>query len=70
MSWLSEVIHHAGEFAERAVAKGEALSSVEFWFNRYQTLIGVAAATVIALISAAPVWAQLRELKKQSDRGF
>jgi hypothetical protein len=39
---------------------------IEFWLERYQTLLGAAAAIGAALIAAAPVKRQLKEMSRQS----
>jgi hypothetical protein len=43
---------------------------LEFLFFRYQTALGIAGAIIAAFIAARPVWAQLREQRKQSDQHF
>lgn len=44
-----------------------AQSCPEFWFNRYQSLIGALIALIAALVAVRPVWRQLAEMKRQSD---
>jgi hypothetical protein len=39
---------------------------IDYWLNRYQTLIGIGGALLAALITARPVWAQLKEMQSVS----
>jgi hypothetical protein len=39
---------------------------VEYWLNRYQTLIGIGGALFAASIATRPVWRQLDEMRTQS----
>ena len=41
---------------------------LEFWINRYQTVLAAAIAFVTAVIAARPVYHQLREQRRQSNR--
>ncbi len=43
-----------------------AFGCVEFFLNRYQTVIGIVAALVAAALTARPVWRQLQEMQRQS----
>lgn len=42
---------------------------VEFWLNRYQTLLSAGVAAAVALIVVRPVLKQLREMTRQSAKG-
>lgn len=42
---------------------------LEYWINRYQTLIAAVMGAAVALIVVRPVFAQLREMARQSSKG-
>lgn len=65
VKWLDQMT----SLAESAVAKGDALNALEFWFNRYQTLLSAIIALAAAIIAAMLVSGQLKEARRQNQQG-
>jgi hypothetical protein len=63
---LSLLIWSANRCNLPAIQEAAAAGCVEFWINRYQTLLSGLLAIMAAAIAATPVFRQLRESRRQS----
>jgi hypothetical protein len=58
---------HAGSIAQPVMLDLSGAACIEFFLNRYQTLIGVFAAFSLALVAVAPVWKQVTLMTMQAS---